>query len=156
MFGCEDTNSSPHYHMPYFFLIVLKWSSLGYDQIDIWMLECAKMMIITYDSGWEDPDSTSPLPGRWFIYSYNSFPGAFVIEGVASKLLKWHLVEASRWKEQATTECHFGLPTFVWLEKQVDDCLRLTKWKRLRGRGWRGGRESQRARWTPSKSSGFS
>lgn len=50
MFGCEDTNSS-HYHMTYFFLIMLKCSSLGDDQTDIWMLECAIMMIITYDSG---------------------------------------------------------------------------------------------------------
>ena len=48
---------------------------------------------------------------------------ALFIEGMTFTLLNWHLVKLTRWKGQAAPECHSGLPTFVCLEKRVDDGL---------------------------------
>lgn len=102
------------------------------------MLGCAKVVIITYEvytGFWlKGPKTQTALswPDGLFI-NIILFQGVKLHLGILCrvggreergfKLLNWHLMKPTRWKEQATTKCHYRLPTFVWLQKQFGDCL---------------------------------
>lgn len=124
------------------------------------MLGCAKVIIITYEvytGFWlKGPKAQTALfwPDGLFIHiilfqEVKLHLGILCRVGGGEergfKLLNWHLVKPTRWKEQATTERHYGLLTFVWLQKQLGGCL---GWPNRRAWGKVMG---ERARWNRSR-----